>query len=82
MQISEEKRLDIVITYNNFKYIIELKMWRGESYHQKGIKQLNDYLDIHSMDIGYLLIFNFNKNKEYKKEIIETKDKKILAVYV
>lgn len=26
VQISEEKRLDIVITYNNYKYIIELKI--------------------------------------------------------
>ena len=29
VQISEEKRLDLVITYNNFKYIIEMKIWRG-----------------------------------------------------
>ncbi len=35
VQISEEKRLDIVVTYNNFKYIIELKIWHGESYHEK-----------------------------------------------
>ncbi|MGL5353989.1 MAG: AAA family ATPase [Clostridium sp.] len=82
VQISEEKRLDIVITYNSFKYIIELKLWRGESYHEKGIKQLDDYLDIHDMNKGYLVIFNFNKSKEYKEEIIEINNKKILAVYV
>lgn len=26
VQVSDEKRLDIVITYNKFKYIIELKI--------------------------------------------------------
>ena len=30
VQVSEEKRLDVVITYNSFKYIIEMKIWRGE----------------------------------------------------
>ncbi|MTK13751.1 MAG: AAA family ATPase, partial [Clostridiaceae bacterium] len=29
VQISEEKRLDVAINYNNFKYIIEMKIWRG-----------------------------------------------------
>ena len=82
VQISEEKRLDVVITYNNLKYIIELKVWRGEVYHQKGIKQLSYYLDIHGMDKGYLVIFNFNKNKEYKEEKIKADNKDIFSVYV
>ena len=42
VQISQEQRLDIVVTYNNFKYIIELKLWYGQSYHEKGIKQLDN----------------------------------------
>jgi hypothetical protein len=82
VQVSEEKRLDVVITYNNFKYIVELKIWRGEKYHEKGIKQLSDYLDIHSLEQGYLVIFNFNKNKEYKQEKIQENNKKIFAIYV
>jgi len=45
VQISEEKRLDIVITYMNRKYIIELKKWYSEEYHKKGIVQLADYLE-------------------------------------
>lgn len=82
VQISEEKRLDIVITYNNFKYIIELKIWNGQKYHEKGISQLYDYLDILSVSKGYLVIYNFNKNKECKQERIEYKNKDIFAVYV
>ncbi|MEI3337835.1 MAG: AAA-like domain-containing protein [Clostridium sp.] len=82
VQISEEKRLDVVITYNSNKYIIELKIWHGEEYHEKGLNQLVDYLNINEQNKGYLLIFNFNKNKEYKKEKIVLDNKDILAVYV
>lgn len=82
VQISEEKRLDLVITYNNFKYIIEMKIWRGPKYHENGLKQLCDYLDIHGLDKGYLVIFNFNKNKEFKEERISSEGKEIFVVYV
>ena len=30
---------------------------------------------------GYLIIFNFNKNKEYKNEVIRHKDKEIYTVW-
>ena len=82
VQISEEKRLDVVITYNKNKYIIELKIWRGEEYHEKGLKQLADYLHINNENKGYLLIFNFNKNKEYKKEKLIIEEKEIFEVFV
>lgn len=82
VQISEEKRLDLVITYNNFKYIIEMKIWRGISYHESGLKQLYNYLDINDLNKGYLLIFNFNKNKEFKEERINIQGKDIFEVYV
>ena len=82
VQISEEKRLDVVITYNSNKYIIELKIWHGEKYHERGLKQLSDYLDINGQDKGYLLIFNFNKDKEYKNEVINNDGKEIISVFV
>ena len=82
VQISEEKRLDLVITYNNFRYIIEMKIWRGAKLHEEGLKQLCDYLDIHSLNHGYLLIFNFNSNKEFKEERVEIEGKDIFEVYV
>ncbi|MGM0502904.1 MAG: GxxExxY protein, partial [Bacillota bacterium] len=82
VQISEEKRLDIVITYLDEKYIVELKIWRGEKYHQKGLKQLADYLDSQNVEQGYLVNFNFNQNKEYKQERIEQDNKEIFAIWV
>lgn len=40
VQGGEEKRFDIVITYNKKMYILELKKWNGEEYHKKGLFQL------------------------------------------
>ncbi len=80
--VSLERRMDIVITWQNRRYVLELKIWHGPKYHQKGLRQLSDYLDIYSLKEGYLLIYNFNKNKQYKQEQIAFEDKQIFAVWV
>jgi hypothetical protein len=84
VQVSEEKRLDVVITYENRRYIIELKIWRGESYHQEGITQLFDYLDRQNERIGYLLIYDPRKKsgRSGQWEEIEKRGKKIIAAWV
>lgn len=82
VQISEEKRLDIVVTYNKSKYVVELKIWHGQEYHNKGLKQLKDYIDIQGLSKGYLVVYNFNKNKDYKQEQINFEGKDIFVVYV
>ncbi|NJO03446.1 MAG: AAA family ATPase [Bacteroidia bacterium] len=80
--VGNEQRMDIVITFYNQKYILELKRWQGERYHQKGLQQLSDYLDLYHLKEGYLLIYDFRKNKEYKQAQIQFKDKSIFAVWV
>ncbi|MGL4762253.1 MAG: GxxExxY protein [Sarcina sp.] len=82
VQISEERRLDIVISYNRYKYVIETKIWHGEVAHQNGLSQLKNYLDIESLDKGYLLIFNFNKGKQYTEREYKIDDKSIFEVCV
>ncbi len=82
VQISQEKRLDVVITYLEQKFIVELKIWRGEEYHKQGLKQLAEYLESQNIDKGYLLSFNFNQNKEYKDQELEVDNKKIFAYWV
>jgi hypothetical protein len=77
-----EQRQDIVITFNHYKYIIELKIWRGEEYHQKGLIQLNSYLECESTDDGYLVIFNKNETKEYKSEYLKLNERNVFAVWV
>lgn len=81
-QISEEKRLDVVITHLSQKYVAELKVWHGEKAHQKGLLQLADYLENQSLTIDYLLIFDHANTKKWQSEWIEVQGKRILAVWV
>jgi hypothetical protein len=83
----EEKRFDIVITYEKKMYILELKIWRGDKYHEKGLVQLAEYLEQYVLDQGYLLIFDFRKVKGVAGKVEEVtvkvneKEKKIVEVY-
>ncbi len=83
-QISEEKRLDVVITYMNFKYLVELKIWRGSEYHKKGLMQLTDYLDREDLDKGYLVVFDPKKSLEvkWKQEKLVAGGRDIFIVFV
>jgi hypothetical protein len=82
--VSEEKRLDIVVTYLNKKYVVELKLWRGQKAHENGTRQLSDYLDRTGLDKGYLIIYDLTKKgqKEWKREKIAVDNKEIFAVWV
>lgn len=83
-QISEEKRLDVVITCGTQKYVIELKLWRGDKKHQAGLRQLADYLDRTDHERDALVIFDFTqtRQKTWKQERIQVDGKKIFAVWV
>lgn len=82
VQVSEEKRLDIVVTYLNKKYIVELKIWRGQKQHEKGLLQLADYLDRQGCDEGYLVVYDFRGKKSWKQEHVDTGTKKIFIIWV
>lgn len=58
------ERTDMIVDYNGEQYIIEMKIWRGDAYREQGEKQLADYLEHYHLQKGYMLIFNFNKNKK------------------
>lgn len=58
------ERTDVVVDYCGEQFIIELKIWRGNAYHERGEEQLSDYLDYYHLQKGYMLSFNFNKNKQ------------------
>jgi hypothetical protein len=84
VQISEEKRLDIVITFANRKYVLELKRWAGEAAHRRGLKQLADYLERQGLDQGYLVVFDFSKDTEttWRKDRTTVGGKQIVMVRV
>ena len=60
----DETRTDLIINYHNHEYVIELKIWRGDSYNTKGETQLFEYLKLKKQQTGYMVSFCFNKSKK------------------
>ncbi|MEZ3486536.1 MAG: hypothetical protein K1W22_08085 [Lachnospiraceae bacterium] len=58
------ERTDVIVDYHGEQFIIELKLWRGNAYHERGEQQLADYLDHYHLEKGYMLSFNFNQKKQ------------------
>ena len=63
-QTRDERRMDLVVDYNGDRFVVEMKIWRGQEYNERGEEQLAEYLDYYGLEKGYLLSFCFNKNKE------------------
>ena len=57
-------RTDLMVYYRGEIFVIEMKIWRGEKYHESGEKQLLGYMEDYHQDTGYLVTFSFNKKKE------------------
>ncbi len=76
------ERTDVIIDYGGEQIIVELKVWRGNAYNERGERQLLDYLDYYHLKKGYMLSFNFNKNKEIGVEEISVKGKILIEAVV
>ena len=63
-QTRNHKRMDMVIHYLGKRYVIEIKIWRGDRYNADGEKQITEYLDYFGLSTGYMLSFNFNQKKK------------------
>ena len=74
-QTRDQRRTDVIIDYLGKQYIIELKIWHGDRYNEKGEKQIIDYLDYFGLSTGYMLSFNFNKHKKSGVEEVHIGDK-------
>lgn len=81
-QTRDRSRTDMIIDYLGTQYIIEMKIWRGESYNERGENQLFDYLDFYHADKGYLLSFCFNKNSKPETRTIAQDGREIVEVVV
>ena len=82
-QTRDNRRMDLVVTYGQQEFIIELKIWRGEKYEENGRDQLSSYLATRGMDEGYLVTFDFSKNKkDTEPQWIEWNGKRIFEVIV
>ena len=76
-------KIDLVIDYLKQQFILELKIWYGDSRHEDAYEQLAKYLKSKNMDCGYLLTFDFRKkgdNSFSENQWIEWDGKQIFDV--
>lgn len=81
-QTRDERRTDVIVDYCGEQFIVELKIWHGNEYNERGERQLTEYLDYYHKDKGYMLSFNFNKNKVIGVKEVKVKDKTIVEAVV
>ena len=82
-QTRDNRRMDLVVTYDKQEFIVELKIWHGDKYEELGRDQLSEYLAIRGMEEGYLVTFDFSKNKQdTEPQWIEWNGKRIFEVVV
>ena len=81
-QTRDARRTDVIVDYRGEQFIVEMKIWRGSEYRERGERQLADYLDAYHQEKGYLLSFNFNKKKEQGIRKIRIGKKTIIEVVV
>lgn len=81
-QTRNRERMDLVIDYRGEQSVVELKIWRGNAYHERGEVQLAGYLDSLHLKKGYLLCFCFSKKKERGLKEVLIGDKLIVEAIV
>jgi len=82
-QTRDNRRMDLVVTYGQQEFIIELKIWRGDKYEESGRDQLAAYLETRHAEEGYLVTFDFSKNKQIvEPQWIEWNSKRIFEAVI
>ncbi|MCM1222241.1 MAG: 9-O-acetyl-N-acetylneuraminate esterase, partial [Lachnospiraceae bacterium] len=76
------ERTDVIVDYRGEQFVVELKIWRGNAYHERGEAQLSAYLDYYHLKKGYMLSFNFNKSKQIGVREVILGDKVLVEAVV
>lgn len=76
------ERTDVIVDYHGEQYVVEMKIWRGDSYNTRGEAQLSAYLEYYHLKKGYMLSFNFNKKKKIGVKEITLGDKLLVEAVV
>lgn len=75
-------RTDLIVDYRGEQFLIEMKIWRGKEYNIRGERQLAGYLDDYHLSTGYMISFNFNRNKQIGVREITTDGKTFIEAVV
>ena len=74
-------RMDLVISHNGQKYIVETKIWEGQRPYEAAKKQLAAYLKLEGVSEGYYVVFDHRTEPEPRAET-ETIDGLTIRSYV
>ena len=74
-------RMDILILHRSRKYIVETKIWGGDSRYQAGKSQLAAYARLEGVEEGYYVVFDHRNTPESRVET-ETIDGLTIRSYV
>lgn len=61
-------QMDLIILHSGEKYIVETKIWGGESLYQAGKAQLAAYLRSEGAHEGYYIVFDHRRNPQARVE--------------
>ncbi|MCL1809784.1 MAG: AAA family ATPase [Clostridiales bacterium] len=83
-QFTDLRRMDVVVDFGRDQFILELKLWRGESKHKEAYEQLLGYMGSKNASAGYLLTFDFRKpaSKTPRAEWVGFGERQIFDVVV
>ena len=76
------RRTDVIVDYRGEQSIIEMKIWHGDEYNRRGEEQLAEYLEDYKKSKGYMISFNFNKNKQVGVHEVIVKNKVLVEAVV
>jgi AAA+ ATPase superfamily predicted ATPase len=84
---SGEGRMDLIVIYRGHRYVIETKIWYGPAKFDKGVEQLEDYLESEGATVGYLVVFHarpnvYGKLTHEQLEFVIQKRRKIYVYFV
>ena len=81
--LTDDRRMDLVVIYNQERFVLELKTWKGEVYRDDGVQQLVGYMDKLNATEGYLVTFDFRKTTSAQKaHWLHEGEKRIFEVQV
>lgn len=76
-------RSDNLLIVDVEKYPFEVKIWKGQKYYEKGLKQIKYYIDHENVSYGFYIIFD-PRVRDYRSggSVIEYDSKKIYQISI
>lgn len=62
--------------------MIEMKIWRGNAYNERGERQISEYLEYYHVEKGWMISFCFNQNKQIGVHEVKVGEKVIVEAVV